>query len=154
MVARHSSGRGWVGIDWEQPTTAARRKISAISESQLDAEFLCRFDWTVWAVLFKLGEGDNLLNGRRPMERNQVRLALFVVNPHDEEHPTSINSLNTFTSPRDIHGSPWAKSYVKCFTLCCAIADTIVLKSARGATVTTHSPANSKVVQTRFTKFQ
>jgi hypothetical protein len=51
-------------------TTAPRRKTSAISESALVAEFLRRFEWTVLAVRFEFGEGDNLLDGRRPMERN------------------------------------------------------------------------------------
>ena len=46
---------------------------SAIYESQLDAEFLCRFEWAALAVHFTLGEGDNLLDGRRPTGRHQIR---------------------------------------------------------------------------------
>jgi hypothetical protein len=84
-----------------------------ISASQLGAAFLCRFEETTFAVCFKLEERDTLLSGRLPIDRNQIRFLLFVVNPHYEEDPTSTSELNSFTHLRNVHGSPSAIPCVK-----------------------------------------
>src|SRR5450631_4086465 len=102
---------------WIERNIRAGNAPSVIAVSLFDAAFLCRFEWT---VRFKLGKGDTLLEGRRPMERNQIRFLLFMVNPHDEEHPTSTSELNSFTHMRNVHRPPWEISYVKHFTMCCA----------------------------------
>ena len=79
------------------------------------APFLCCFEKTIFDVshearrlyCLKLGEGNTLLDRRRPMERNQIRFLLFVVNPHYEEDPAPTGELNLFTHLRNVHQSPW-----------------------------------------------
>jgi hypothetical protein len=57
-------------------------------------------------VRLNLGEGDTLLDGRNRTKRNQIRFLLVVINPHNEEHPTSTSELNSFTHLRNVHRSP------------------------------------------------
>src|SRR5260370_38845006 len=62
-----------------------------------------RFERNVFAVGFKLGEGDILLDGLRRIQRNQIHLPLFLIDPHNQEHPNSTSDLHSFACPGDVH---------------------------------------------------
>jgi hypothetical protein len=66
---------------------------------------LGRIEWKVFLIGLKVREGDALLYKYREVKRKQIGGLQVFIETNDNKHPRSTNDMNSFTRPRNMHGS-------------------------------------------------